>query len=275
MIVVAVLAGALLVLLLGRDDGRPTASGSPTPSLPAPATASAGREPTADPGSTPPVSRPPRTTVAPEPTGAIPVARLRLLAIGLEDPATPGAIDRMIVLTSGVVGQARVEATGVSVGEVELCVQPEGGEPDCQTGEDVVFDTLPVAASWQVVLRGATEEVAATVDLEIRFPASAATVELRGFRLSGVSGGANGLTLVLGALGTGPLGFEATWPTPADWLLTVAEGDEAPPFEASGDATSTSAVASTELAGERRYRLEFTSPTGTEEVHFDATVSLP
>ena len=277
MIVVAVLTGALLVLLLGRGDGGATASISPTTSLPAAATASAGREPTPpDLGASPMASGPPPTSVRPEPTPVTQLTRLRLLAIGLEDPASPGAVDRVIAFTSGVAGEARIEAAGISVGEVEVCVQPGGREPSCQAGEEVVFDAIPVASGWEVVLRGATEGVAATVDLDVRFPANAATVELTGFRLSGVSGGANGLTLVLAALGAGPLGFEATWPTPADWLLTVTDGYEAAaPFEASGDATSTSAIATTELAAERRYRLEFTSPTGTEEIHFDATVSLP
>jgi hypothetical protein len=246
--------------------------------LPAAPTASAGQRPTpTDPGSTPQASRPPRTTDAPEPTEAVPVTRLRLFAIGLEDPASPDAVDRVIAFTSDSGQQIRIEVTAVSVGDVELCTQDEASDGECLTGSDVALDMMPMARDWQFVLRGATEGVAATVDLDIRFPATAPVVGLRGFRLSGVTGGANGLTAEFNGRAGGPIRFEATWPTPADWLLTiVGRGDPAAPtFDASGDGTSTSASVSTQVAADERYRLEFTSPTGTEEVHFDATVSLP
>ncbi len=117
--------------------------------------------------------------------------------------------------------------------------------------------------------------MAASADLDLRFPHSSPVIELEQFRLSGVMA-ANGLDVQLRGRMGGDFTFSATWSADATYTLTITDEDDPalPPYDFSGG-PSTSANAVVPFLPAHKYLLHFEDEDGFEEVYFSATLTLP
>jgi hypothetical protein len=194
----------------------------------------------------------------------VPVAQATLYTIGLDDPARPGAKDRVITFTSQGTASVIVKVTGVTSGKAKLCLQYESADPKCisiKTGT-VTGTTKRATTNWTVRLSGSTNGTAASANLIIQFASRAPTLALADFRLAG-PGSPNGIIMRFTARAVGAATFAAAWPASLSYSLKTFDRTDptVPPVDNSGG-PAMDVSATIQTVAQHRYELQFKATSG-------------
>jgi hypothetical protein len=289
-ITLGVIAVAIAIVLFNHTDPAPTLSPSGVGA--ASPTAARSTTPVASPTSVSPVATAPDVspTIIAEPTRLpqAPIREVAFTALGIDNPLAPEASERRITFDVDGRGDISAEVSDISAGLVQMCLWPgdastEPAAADCVVTPDSRIERTPTTGGpWTLLLAGAQPGRSPSVTLLLRFPASAAQVQLADFRFQGQdSPNYTGFDIEVTALADGEMNLTSAWDDGLDGsypygltLLDLSVEFEEPIVV---EGVSNLAVATRPVSNEHTYQVTMTNrqESVVEAVFLQATITWP